>query len=162
MRCRGFFPTQDSISTVAPALEALLYRSRIVNRIGPLHMLLLVERARQANQAHGITGQLIYFDHSFMQYLEGPGAALDALWRQLQHDPRHYDVELLARYPLSQRRYCGSPLMFSGNAYFRDYQLSGFSPVTPEDMESLHQRCLAWQGEEAAHAAARRGAMPVA
>lgn len=132
---------------MANALEALLYRSRIVNRIGPLHMLLLVERARQANRAHGITGHLLYFDHSFMQYLEGPGEALDRLWRQLQHDPRHYDVELLARYPLQQRQCPGSSLLFSGNAYFRDYQLSGFSPVQPEDMELLQQQCLSLQNE---------------
>ncbi len=135
---------------MASELEALLYRSRIVNRIGPLHMLLLVERARQANQAHGITGQLIYFDHSFMQYLEGPADALDALWRQLQLDPRHYAVEALARYPLLQRRHPGTPLLFSGNAYFRDYQLENFSPVLPGDMEDLHRHCLRWQEEQAA------------
>ena len=117
-------------------------------------MLLLVERARQANQAHGISGRLIYFDHSFMQYLEGPGTALDALWRQLQRDPRHYEVELLARYPLSQRRCPDSPLLFSGNAYLRDYQLSDFSPVRPDDMEVLHQRCLTWQRSAMAEIAA--------
>ena len=142
---------------MASELEALLYRSRIVNRIGPLHMLLLVERARHANQMHGLTGQLIYFDHSFMQYLEGPRAAVDALWRQLQRDPRHYDVELLARYPLSRRRYPGTPLLFSGNAYFRDYQLTGFAPVGPDDMDALHRHCLDWQRAETA---AEPGAMP--
>lgn len=130
---------------MASELEALLYRSRIVNRIGPLHMLLLVERARHANQVRGLTGQLIYFDHSFMQYLEGPPGALELLWRQLQRDPRHYDVELLARYPLSRRRYPDTPLLFSGNAYFRNYQLTGFAPVSPGDMDALHQHCLDWQ-----------------
>ncbi len=127
---------------MASALEGLLYRSRIVNRIGPLHMLLLVERARRANLEHGITGQLLYLDHSFMQYLEGPGAVLDVLWRQLQQDPRHYDVELLARYPLARRQYPGSPLLFSSNAYFQGYQLSGFSPVQPDDMDTLYRHCL--------------------
>ena len=116
----GLFFNPDTVSTVATALQALLYRSRIVNRLGPLHMLLLVERARHANLAHGITGQLVYFDHCFMQYLEGPGPALDELWNHLQRDPRHYEVELLTRYPLTRRRLSGSPLMFLGKAYFRD------------------------------------------
>jgi Sensors of blue-light using FAD len=141
------------MATVAPVLEGLLYRSRIVNRIGPLHMLLLVERARRANLEHDITGQLLYFDHSFMQYLEGPAAEISALWRQLQQDPRHYDVELLARYPLAQRQYPGSPLLFSGHACFGGYQLSGFSPVQPEDMDLLYRHCLdRWR--QARHASA--------
>ena len=51
------------VNPVAQALEALLYRSQIVNRIGPLHMVLLVERARLYNQIAGITGHLIYIDY---------------------------------------------------------------------------------------------------
>ena len=105
------------LQPLATAIEGLLYRSRIVNRIGPLHMFLLVERARLANQAEGITGQLIYLDHSFMEYLEGPAAALDALWRNLRQDPRHYDVELLARFPLAQRRCANWPLACAALAY---------------------------------------------
>jgi hypothetical protein len=111
-------------------------------------MMLLVERARHANHAHGITGQLIYFDHCFMQYLEGPGPALDELWRQLQSDPRHYEVELLARYPTTRRRFPQSPLLFLGKAYFQDYQLSDFWPVQATDMDELQRRCLDWQREE--------------
>lgn len=138
------------LQPLATAIEGLLYRSRIVNRIGPLHMFLLVERARLANQAEGITGQLIYLDHSFMEYLEGPAAALDALWRNLRQDPRHYDVELLARFPLAQRR-CGSwPLMFSSNAYFQQYQMTGFSTVQPGDMDALLEDCLLRQQAAAA------------
>ena len=111
-------------------------------------MMLLVERARHSNQAHGITGQLIYFDHSFMQYLEGPAPAIDEWWSQLQRDPRHYEVELLARYPLTRRRFPASPLMFLGKAYFRDYQLSDFWPVQATDMDELQRRCLCWQRQE--------------
>ncbi|MEN9904121.1 MAG: Blue light- and temperature-regulated antirepressor YcgF [Pseudomonadota bacterium] len=111
-------------------------------------MVLLVERARHANQMHGITGQLVYYDHGFMQYLEGPAPALDDLWQLLQRDPRHYEVELLARYPLTRRRFPGSPMMFLGKAYYRDYQLSDFWPVQALDMEELQRRCLDWQQEE--------------
>lgn len=135
---------------MAPALEALLYRSQIVNRIGPLHMVLLVERARLYNQIAGITGHLIYVDYSFMQYAEGPPAALDVLWRKLQCDPRHFAVELLARFPLTQRRYRGSSLKFSGQPYYRQYQMTGFAPVQPDDMATLLASCLAQQQGDAA------------
>jgi hypothetical protein len=138
------------LQPLATAIEGLLYRSRIVNRIGPLHMYLLVARARLANQAEGITGQLIYLDHSFMEYLEGPAAALDALWRNLRQDPRHYDVELLARFPLAQRRCANWPLMFSSNAYFQQYQMTGFFAVQPGDMDALLEDCLLRQQAAAA------------
>lgn len=128
---------------MTPALEALLYRSRIVNRIGPLHMLLLVERARQANRACGITGQLIYTDHSFVQYVEGPPAAIDALWRKFGSDPRHYDIELLARFPLAQRRCPDEPLAFSSNACFHQYRMTGFTTAAEGDAEALIESCLA-------------------
>jgi hypothetical protein len=134
---------------VAAPLEGLLYRSRIANRIGPLHMFLLVDRARRANRAADITGRLIYLDHSFMQYLEGPAPALEALWQLLQRDPRHYDVELLARYPLRQRRCPGSPMAFASNAYFRQYLIRDFSIAQAGDMEELLQACLQAEKEAA-------------
>ena len=130
---------------MTPALEALLYRSRIVNRIGPLHMLLLVERARQANRACGITGQLIYTDHSFVQYVEGPPAAIDALWRKFGRDPRHYDIELLARFALARRRHPDAPLVFSSHACFRQYQMTDFTTASESDAEALIESCLALQ-----------------
>lgn len=128
---------------MTPALEALLYRSRIVDRIGPLHMLLLVERARQANRACGITGQLIYTDHNFLQYVEGPPAAIDALWRKFEHDPRHYDIELIARFPLARRRYPDAPLAFSSNACFLKYRMTDFTTAADGEGEALIQSCLA-------------------
>lgn len=76
--------------------------------------------------------------------------ALDALWRNLRQDPRHYDVELLARFPLAQRRCANWPLMFSSNAYFQQYQMTGFSTVQPGDMDALLEDCLALQQAAAA------------
>lgn len=128
---------------MAQILEGLLYRSRLVSRIGPLHMCLLVERARQANRAAGITGRLIYLDQQVLQYLEGPTAALNALFSKLQRDPRHTDIEVLARFPLAQRRCLDAPMAFLGNAYFQQYQLRGFSTIQPGDIEALLQSCVA-------------------
>lgn len=124
-----------------PQLEGLLYHSKMVNRIGSLHMCLLVDRARRANRAAGITGRLIYLDHAFVEYFEGPPAAVEALWRALQRDPRHYDVELIARYPLVRRRFAGSFLAFASNACFRHYQMTGFSAATAEDLDALVENC---------------------
>lgn len=128
-------------------LEGLLYRSKSGCRIGPLHMFLLVDRARRANRAAGITGHLIYLDHAFVEYLEGPPAALASLWRALQRDPRHHDVELVAHYCIMQRRFAGSPLVFSSNAccfqYFQQYRMTEFSSATAEEMDALVESCQA-------------------
>ncbi len=125
-----------------PALESLLYRSEITHRIGPLHMCLLVTLARKCNALHEITGKLIYLDHSFVQYFEGPPAAVSALWQSLQKDPRHHHVELLARYPIQRRRFHDSPLQFSGSTYYSGYQLGDFEIATPQVMQSLIDSCL--------------------
>lgn len=125
-----------------PALESLLYRSEITHRIGPLHMCLLVTLARKANVLHGITGKLMYMDHSFVQCIEGPPSAVAMLWQTLQKDPRHHHAGVLARYPISRRRFHDSPLQFSGSPYYSGYQLGDFEIATPQLMQSLIESCL--------------------
>ena len=140
-----------------PAIETLLYRSEITNRIGPLHMCLLVTLARKANIEHNITGKLIYLDHSFVQCVEGPADQVASLWAILQKDPRHHNVELLARYPAERRRYFDTPMQFAGSAYYSGYQLTDFEIATPERMQSLIDTCMQAQ---AAHLGSKRVCMP--
>lgn len=124
-----------------PALECLLYRSKMANRIGPLHMQLLVNRARQTNLEHGITARLIYLDHTFLQYIEGPSTSVNGLWVALQKDPRHQDVELMHQETIARRRFPGCPLAFASNSYFGAYQMEGFTIASPKDMVRLKQMC---------------------
>lgn len=52
----------------------------------------LVGKAAAFNKAHGITGLLAVEDRRVCQVLEGPGADVEALFRSIQRDPRHFGV----------------------------------------------------------------------
>lgn len=125
-----------------PTLETLLYRSEITNRIGPLHMCLLITLARKANFRHNITGKLIYLDHTFVQCIEGEPESISVLWQSLQKDPRHHNVELLARYTVARRRFFETPMLFASSKYYSGYQLDDFEIASPTDMQSMIESCV--------------------
>ncbi len=53
--------------------------------------------ARRNNKRDGITGALICRQDIYLQLIEGPTAAIDALYAKIKVDDRHQDVEPLAR-----------------------------------------------------------------
>lgn len=55
----------------------------------------LLLTCRTKNNRVGITGMLIYFDGTFVQFLEGPEEKIDALFETISRDKRHQDVILL-------------------------------------------------------------------
>jgi len=65
----------------------------------------LQRKAFRANQAAGITGELLVIDRLFLHTIEGPTAAVDALWAVLIQDPRHVDPVLVYMAPITQRKY---------------------------------------------------------
>ncbi|PLX97785.1 MAG: hypothetical protein C0623_14420 [Desulfuromonas sp.] len=56
----------------------------------------LVELAQKHNKQKGITGMLVAAGNKFYQLIEGPGGAIDALYKRIEKDPRHTDVKLLS------------------------------------------------------------------
>lgn len=118
-------------------LECLLYQSKIAQRIGPLHMYLLVHRARKKNRALGVTGHMIYLNRTFTHWIEGPSDAVEAVWQRVQRDERHQNVELLMRREQMVRRFPSTPLGFASTAYFCTYQDASFSEATGLDVLRL-------------------------
>ncbi len=55
---------------------------------------LILKHARSANAARGITGALMLYDDWFAQVLEGPQAAVEALYARIKTDTRHDSVRL--------------------------------------------------------------------
>jgi hypothetical protein len=63
----------------------------------PRELARIEAQARAYNSTQGIRGALVYMGGFFMQWLEGPQAAVTALAQRLRTDPRHRDFyELLA------------------------------------------------------------------
>lgn len=80
------------VSTAAPTLT-----------LADIDSLLVQSRAR--NERDGLTGVLLFGGGNFMQYVEGPGAAVDALRSRIATDRRHYDVHYILHSPLDRRRF---------------------------------------------------------
>ena len=84
-------------------LATLIYRSRAAIDLGATELGRLVEHARARNRSLSVTGMLVYDDGNFFQWLEGPALAVDKLWRTIQNDPRHFDVQLLGKHSIPVR-----------------------------------------------------------
>jgi hypothetical protein len=65
----------------------------------------ILSTARSRNAEANITGMLLYHDGNFMQALEGPEAAVIALYACIQKDPRHKNVTTLMKRPCVQRQF---------------------------------------------------------
>lgn len=59
--------------------------------------------ARRANQRDGITGALICRGDIYLQWLEGPEAAVRAALERIKRDDRHLEVTLHVEEPVSER-----------------------------------------------------------
>ncbi|MGN6152059.1 MAG: BLUF domain-containing protein [Lysobacteraceae bacterium] len=87
------------------ALGQLVYSSRQVFPFEGLGLVSLLAEARAYNARHQITGVLLHANGMFVQCLEGPSEAVNALYQRILLDPRHADIVLLQSVPLSQRHF---------------------------------------------------------
>ncbi|WP_158292139.1 BLUF domain-containing protein [Paracraurococcus ruber] len=74
----------------------------------------ILEVSRRNNQAAGITGALLYSADSFAQALEGPEAAMEALYARLSRDPRHAEVLVISAGPVAARQFSQWSMAFAG------------------------------------------------
>ncbi|BDU58520.1 hypothetical protein LMORI2_15020 [Limnohabitans sp. MORI2] len=122
-------------------LERLLYRSKATNTLGSLHLFNMLSEARAKNASLGITGHLLYTEEVFVQCIEGPPEAIASLWESLQRDPRHHDIELLARGPLEKRRFTDWSMAFSSYPSLNRFNMPGFFAVDRDGMNAEAERC---------------------
>jgi len=65
----------------------------------------LLDGARTANTAIGVSGMLLHQNGSFLQVLEGESAVVDALFTKIRRDRRHKAVVMLARSEITGRNF---------------------------------------------------------
>lgn len=73
-------------------LRRVIYVSTLRPQVSHESLGELVEKAAAFNKAHDITGLLAVEDRRVCQVLEGPSAEVEALFRSIQRDPRHFGV----------------------------------------------------------------------
>ncbi len=117
-----------AIKTIAEALETRIWRDggsmdQMIADVGVLRCIVycsqaddlwsdtdltqLVEHARAKNSQHGITGLITYRHRQFVQILEGPEPAVEALFSTIERDVRHRDLRLLLRRNVTGRAFAG-------------------------------------------------------
>lgn len=84
-------------------IASLLYTSVAAEGLDSADVFKIVEDSSRRNPARDITGFLIFDRTRFLQYVEGPQAALDELLETLGKDRRHHSVRVLHRSQSEQR-----------------------------------------------------------
>ena len=86
-------------------MEQLVYisTSRTEPSIAIVHDIL--ESSRRNNRRDFLTGVLVVGGRRYLQVLEGPAEAIDAAYRRIKADTRHYALVELARKPIAKRNF---------------------------------------------------------
>lgn len=86
------------------SLERLVYESTATGSTGSMgNLAVILAESQRNNDRDGLTGALAAHRDRYIQVVEGPAQALDSLLRRLESDPRHRDITLLNREPISER-----------------------------------------------------------
>ncbi|WP_033920069.1 BLUF domain-containing protein [Sphingomonas sp. 37zxx] len=116
-------------------MKQLIYRSQ---PFGYDHAMLagILSAARRNNPRDDITGALICRHDLYLQLIEGPAAAIDALYARITVDDRHGDVRLLLSDEVSERMFPAwamlddeAPSLFWSPAEVVDGALEAASPA---------------------------------
>lgn len=106
----------------------LVYASAATELFDKPTLLELLTKAREKNQRLGITGLLLYKDGDFIQLLEGPKAAVKALYSTIDSDPRHVGSMVMAEGERDERLFADWSMGFRDLADPDVQTLPGFSP----------------------------------
>ncbi len=91
-------------------MHALLYRSRARPGLLASDLNAIIETAETRNRQFDVTGLLLYGQlqtfadapGEFVQWIEGPEAAVETLFTEISADDRHHEVDVLGRGPIAE------------------------------------------------------------
>lgn len=115
-------------------LKYLAYVSRQSYILSDDDIHLLLENCRMKNSQNEITGMLIYFDGTFVQYLEGPEANIDRLYSNISKDKRHQDVILLLDGKTENREFADWSMAYKKMTSPEISEIEGLKDFKKEDL----------------------------
>ncbi|WP_369062414.1 BLUF domain-containing protein [Caulobacter sp. 73W] len=86
-------------------MQRIAYFSSSTARAEPDQLSTILASARSNNARLDITGLLCHYDGSFLQFLEGPPGAVEALYAQIARDRRHKDLVRVLDEPAQSRAF---------------------------------------------------------
>jgi len=87
------------------ATYSLVYVSQATRSFGEAELGDLLAVSRRNNASQRITGLLMYEAGTFMQALEGPRGAVEALFAKIKRDPRHSGVQIICEDTIQERNF---------------------------------------------------------
>jgi hypothetical protein len=84
-------------------LRQLVYVSAATRPFSEDELVALLALSRARNAERDVTGRLLHVDGSFIQAIEGSGAAVQELFGRIARDPRHRGIVVLEDGPIPAR-----------------------------------------------------------
>ena len=85
----------------------IIYVSTATKPLADWELQEILKKSRQRNEAHAITGLLLYKEGSFMQFLEGTREEVLFLLTKIRADPRHHGLMVVLQEEHSGREFAG-------------------------------------------------------
>ncbi|MET3999896.1 BLUF domain-containing protein [Marinobacterium sp. MBR-109] len=130
------------------ALEQLIYVSTAVREMSRIELETLLEGAVRFNNAHQLTGMLLYAEGSFLQVIEGETADMDAVFERISRDPQHHSLQVLIRTPISVRSFSAWHMGFRMLGQKEVEEHPGFAPFFEKGFDAASigaHEGLAWR-----------------
>lgn len=86
-------------------MYCLVYQSVATREFGPHEIETMLNKAREYNHSQGITGCLLFYKGTFLQYLEGNQIRVLSLFDHIKVDKRHSEVRLLTHGQIEEREF---------------------------------------------------------
>jgi len=115
-------------------LKQIAYASRQSYILNDTDIMELLANCRRNNSLYQITGMLVFFDGTFVQYLEGPEKNIDALYKKISNDKRHRDIVLLIEDYIENREFADWSMAFKNVTAANIKDIEGLKDFKKEDL----------------------------
>lgn len=115
-------------------LKYLAYVSRQSHILSEDAIADLLKKCRNNNAKMNITGMLIYFDGTFVQFLEGPEKNIHQLFEVISIDKRHQDVIILLEGTTNKREFADWSMAYKKVSSQEVAQIDGLKKFKKEDL----------------------------
>lgn len=116
-----------------PSLHHLVYQSSATTPFSETELQTLLRQSRAWNEAHALTGVLLYAEGDILQVLEGPAEEVQGIFASIERDYRHRGVTKLADGPIVRRSFADWSMGFAVVSPADYRHLSGYRPLAETD-----------------------------
>ena len=74
---------------------SIIYKSKSKKSFHIDEIRKMLSKAKRFNKVNNITGIILYYKQQFIQLIEGDKKSIESLYKDIQADKRHFDVETI-------------------------------------------------------------------